>query len=107
MNTCSISLSNARAPPDNSENRPHLIRMLPRSHPLSANAAADIPSARQSGGGGNGMSGRHHWTMRRLVVAMLMVHALSLAGLSPSHAAAANSSAGEALACSKQRQDCA
>lgn len=40
------------------------------------------------------MSGRHHWTMRRLVVAMLMVHALSLAGLSPSHAAAANSSAG-------------
>ncbi len=42
------------------------------------------------------MSGRHQRTMiRRLIVAMLMVHAVSLAGLSPSHAAAANSPAGD------------
>jgi hypothetical protein len=38
------------------------------------------------------MSGRHHLMMRRLVVAVLVLHAWLLAGLSPSGAAAANAS---------------
>jgi hypothetical protein len=38
--------------------------------------------------GGIAMLGRHHQTMRRLAVAVLVVQASLLAGLSPSHAAA-------------------
>ena len=45
------------------------------------------------------MSGRHHRMMRRLVAAMFMVHALFLAGLSPSSAAAPNSGLVNGMPC--------
>jgi hypothetical protein len=56
-----------------------------------------FPDTPKSGEGGIAMMGRLHWMIRRLVAAMLMAYAASLAGLNPSHAAAANSSGADVV----------